>query len=435
MNKTLIICSSILLLAPLSASSSAPTVSKGSVVAYQDELVKNWSLFSEYQKNGEYRTALPYGWKVVELNPTRFKTLYSKLAECYYNLYESASPDNRAGYADSMIIVYDLGIENLPDRAAGFWLSKAYALESYFDGRDLDAIQAYEQSANLDFDNIDISYLDRLGVLYAKNMIDHPEFRQKAIDLYKRLKEKYPDNPLPISRLKALVSDPNELIELAEQDLANDPESIEKIWAAATAYRDAEQWDGAERHLAKLVRKSPETVTYWSEYAKALQREGKFSKAISAYQQTLRLNPDLKENLLNISTCYRMMREYDNGRRYALRAAQADRSWGAPYMEIAEIYKAAVENCVQTTKGGDWAKLDFDDKLVYKLAQLSFDRARTVDRTLRNEATQRINDLRTLVPTTEDIFFYKDRIQNDTVILASSCYGWIKEPVPVRSLE
>ena len=41
------------------------------------EVLKNWSLF-EYFKTGDYVSAVPYGWKVMEMQPTRFKTLYKR---------------------------------------------------------------------------------------------------------------------------------------------------------------------------------------------------------------------------------------------------------------------------------------------------------------------------------------------------------------------
>ena len=108
-----------------------------------------------------------------------------------------------------------------------------------------------------------------------------------------------------------------------------------------------------------------------------------------------------------------------------------DRKWGQPYIEIAEIYKAAVENCIRESKGGDWSKLDIEDKLVYALAQQSYERAKSVDRSLSNECTMRINELSTLVPSKEDLFFNNARIVNGKMTIAGQCYKWIEEEVSV----
>lgn len=461
----------------------------------QAELVRNWSLFFEYHKNGEFVTAVPYGWNVYRLDPTRFKPLYTKLAECYYSFYKRAKIgqlkvgtsqddilkslgepssreenfeykkqkttrwlyeaersslyfvadalvgwdrengfENPIAYADTMIMIYDLGLKDVPDRAASLWLSRAFALENYFEGKELEAITSYAKAAELDFDGIEIYYLDRLGVLYAQNVLSNPNFKLKAVELYRKIQAKYPDNPLPVQRLKVLITDPFEFVTIAEQDLANDPQNSEKMWAAVTANRDAELWGGAEKHLRALIKREPKNSTYWTELGKVLQRDQKFRPAIEAYETALKHEPGIKENYLNISTCYRMLGNFAAARSAALKAAQADRTWGRPYMEIAEIYKSAVEKCVMQSKGGDWSKLDLDDKLMYKLAQDNFARAKAVEPLLANEANQRVVELNTLIPAKEDLFFYRSRISNGKISLQSSCYDWVGEAVSVPTL-
>lgn len=395
------------------------------------EAAKNWSLFFEYHKNGDYVTAAPYGWKVIDLSPARFKTVYAKLAECYYNFSQNAEGDVRKALIDTMLAIYDLGIQNIPDRAASLYLMRGYALENYTDGaRDLEAIESYEKAVAGDTSTA-FAYFDRLGVLYIRHMDEHHEFRARAIELYRRQKDREPGNPTPVERLRTLISDPQELIKIAEEDLKNDPENLEKMWNAAQAYTEGEQYDGAERHLLALVKRAPKTATYWNELGKVRQRAGRYRQAIDAYDEALKLNPALRENYLNITVCQRMMGNYSAARSTALRAAQRERGWGRPYMELAEVYKAAVEACIRTSKSGDWSKLDIDDKLVYRLAQDAFVRAREVESSLANEANQRYNELATLVPTREDIFFNKDRIVNGRMRITGSCYSWIEEQVSV----
>ncbi len=396
------------------------------------EAAKNWSLFFEYHKNGDHRSAVPYGWNVIKLDPDRFKTVYGKLADSYLNFYQDTTLDKdaRRANADTMIIVYDMGIKNVPERASGLWLSRGYALATYFEDRGVEAIASYEKALELD-PKTDFVYADQLGILYMKNMDKDPSYKSRAVELYRKQKEADPNNPVIIDRLKSLLTDPQELINLAEQDLQNDPENLEKIWNAAQAYIEAEQYSGAEKHLQKLIKKSPKTYSYWNELGKVQQREEKYRQAIESYEQALKLNPALRENHLNITVCYRMLKNYTAARATAMRAAQRERGWGRPYMEIAEVYKSAVENCIREAKGGDWALMDIDDKLVYRLAQDSFARAKAVEPSLANEANQRMNELSTLVPTKEDLFFHRARIVNGRMEVAGQCYGWVGEQVSV----
>ena len=422
----------------ISFSAALPTLAQQELAQAKvdpSEVGKNWSLFSEYQKNGDCKTATPYGWNVLRMNPKRFKTLYTKMGECYYAFYEKETDGNiRKAYADTMVMLYDLGIQHVPDRASTYWLSKAYALENYFEGRDADATAAYEKAISLD-PKTDFAYVDRLGVLYIKHIPDNLVNRQKAIELYRKAQEADPKNEVPGERLKRLITDPKELIEIAEKLLANDPNNIERIWSAAQAHIQAEQYDGAEKHLNKLIKMAPKTANYWNELARVQQRQQKFKQAIDSYEKALNLNPALKENLLNITVCYRELNNYSAARTYALRAAQREKGWGRPYIEIAELYKAAVERCIKEAKGGDWSKLDINDKLVYKLAADSYARAKAVDSSIGNEADLRIRELSTLVPSREDYFFHRDKIRNGTMTIESPCYTWIGEPVPVPPLK
>lgn len=399
----------------------------------QTEILKNWSLFSEYQRNGDCVSALPYGWSIVKTDPTRFKTLYQKLSDCYFAFFDKATGDAKKRYADTLLLIHDLGIKHIPERAAAHWLQKAYALENYFDGRDLEAIAAYERAIELDYKGTDFAYKDRLGQLYKKNSEKDPPLKEKALKLYQRELNADPSNQIAADRLRSLASDPKELIAIYEKLLATDPENVEYIWNASRVNNTAEQFATAERHLQKLVKKVPNNATYWNELAKTQQRQRKFKEAIASYERALKLNNALKENFLNISVCYREMKNYTLARTYAQRAASSDKGWGRPYIEIAEVYKAAVEDCIKDTKGGDWAKLDIDDKLVYKLAQESYARAKAVEPGIANEASQLSNALSTLVPSTEDFFFYRGSVQNGKMTIKGKCYEWIKESVTVPS--
>ncbi len=414
----------------LTAGNIAPTLAQSKD---QNEILKNWSLFSEYQRNGDCVSALPYAWSIVKMDPARFKTLYQKMGDCYFAFYDKATGDGKTQFADTLLMIYDLGIKHVPDRAASHWLQKAYALENYYDARDLEAIAAYEKAIEFDNKGTDFAYKDRLGQLYKKNSEKMPELKEKALNLYQRELDADPSNQLAADRLRGLASDPKELISIYEKLLARDPENIEYIWSAARVNIQAEQFATAERHLQKLVKKIPNNATYWNELAKTQQRQRKFKEAIDSYERALRLNNALRENFLNISVCYREMKNYTQARTYAQRAASSDKGWGRPYIEIAEIYKASVEDCVKDTKGGDWAKLDINDKLVYKLAQESYARAKAVEPGIANEANQMSNALSTLAPSTEDFFFYRGSVQNGKITIKGKCYEWIKESVTVPS--
>jgi tetratricopeptide (TPR) repeat protein len=396
------------------------------------EILKTWSLFFEYFKTGDYESAYPYGWKVMEMAPRKFRrTLYRAMAKIYQEFYKKAPEDKKEAYLDTILIIYDRAIQYHPERASAYYLEKGYILENYYTGRELEAIQAYEKGIELDFENTDFYYIDRLGVLYIRHMEENEEFKEKAIELYRRVLEKEPDNQTASDRLRLLVRDPEELIKLYLQRLERDPENMELMWSLVGAYLQIGDYESAIPYLEKLTEKSPDVEIYWNRLGYSYQRVGNYRKAIEAYTRSLKLNPDAKEIILNIAVCYRELNDLIRARNWALRASRKDRNWGRPYIEIAQIYEAAVAECVRKTKGGDWTKLDFTDKLVYRLAEEYYQRAKRVDPDVENEADQRIKNLETLVPTQEDYFFNRRKIKNGKILIKGNCYDWIKESITV----
>jgi tetratricopeptide (TPR) repeat protein len=395
------------------------------------EVLKNWSLFFEYFKTGDYNSAVPYGWKVMQMQPSRFKTLYRAMEKIYLKYYEDAPQDKKTTYADTLLIIYDNAIKYDPEKASEYYLRKGYVLENYYTGRDSEAIVAYDKGIGLDFENTEFYYIDRLGVLYIKNMEAHPEYRDRAIDLYRRVIEKDPQNVTANDRLRALVKDIGELIELSKKRLESDPENTELIWTIANLYIRAEDFGNAIPYLEKLAKKYPDNETYWNRLGYCYQRTGEYKKAIDAYNRSLKINPDTKEIILNIAVCYRELDNFEQARVWARRAMAKDKNWGRPYIEIAQIYEAAVAKCVKTTKGGDWTKLDFTDKLVYQLAVEYYQLAKKNDPSVENEAIQRIKNLETLVPTQEDYFFNKKKMKDGKVAITGGCYDWIGESITV----
>ncbi|CUS99773.1 Tetratricopeptide repeat-containing protein [Candidatus Kryptobacter tengchongensis] len=395
------------------------------------EVLKNWSLFYEYFKTGDYVSAFPYGWKVMEMQPTRFKTLYKAMEKIYLKFYEEAPPEKKTQYADTLLIIYDNAIKYHPENASEYYLRKGYVLENYYTNREIEAIQAYEKGIDLDFEHIEFYYIDRLGVLYIKHMEENPEYREKAIELYRKVLDKDPQNVTANDRLRALVKDISELIELNKKRLEVDPENTELIWTIANLYIRAEDYRNAIPYLEKLTKKFPDNETYWNRLGYCYQRVGEYKKAIDVYNRSLKINPDAKEIILNIAVCYRELDNFEQARIWARRAMAKDKNWGRPYLEIAQIYEAAVAKCVKTTKGGDWTKIDFVDKLVYQLAVEYYELAKKIDPSVANEANQRIKNLETLVPTQEDYFFNKRKIKEGKIAITGGCYDWIGESITV----
>lgn len=434
--KILIGCIFILLVAvapPLDAtvSGSAPADTLKQVDMQQ--VLMNWSLFFEDYRNEYYERAIPYGWKVMELHPTRFRALYGNLAECYRHLYlKTDDRELRNAYADTIVIILRKGIEYLPDRANSFYLQKGYYFDNFYSPpRIADAIHAYEMAVDIDFETIDFQYIDRLGNLYMDNRSPDNDYEERAIDLYQRyLTERDPDSSVALDRLRRLVRDPKELIRLAEEKLRTDPDNPTNIWGLVQAYKAAQEYQKAIPYVEKLTQMSPQSETYWNEYAQLFERTNQPREAIRAYSQLLRIKPDDREIPLKISRTYRQLGNYQQSRNYARQAQRMSPNWGEPLIEIATIYEEVIEKCVVNTKGG-WENMKLEDRIIYKLAQEYYERAAQLDQRVASRARERAQFLNTLIPQDEDYFFNRELIVNGKIKVFGNCYEWIGEEITV----
>ncbi len=396
------------------------------------KVFENWSLFYEDYRNGYYERAIPYGWRVMELHPTRFRSLYGNLAECYRQLYLKADASERSVYADTMLIVFDKGIQHLPDRADSYYLQKAFVYDNYYDpARIPEAIEAYEKVMELSFETVDFQYVDRLGTLYIENIAPDNTSEGKAINLYNRyLAERDADNSTAMDKLRRLIRDPRELVRLAEEKLRTDPDNVGNIWSLVQAYNASEQYAKSIPHVERLTKIEPESETYWAELARLFERTGNYREAIRAYSQIMRIAPGNKEAILQVSRSYKSLGNFQQARTYAQRAARMDRQWGDPLVEIAAILEEVAEKCIVGVKGG-WANMNLEDRVVYKLAQEYYEQAASIDPRIANNARQRITFLASLVPQDEDYFFNRDKIRDGKMTLGGSCYEWIDEEITV----
>src|SRR5690606_17632137 len=111
------------------------------------KVLEQYSLFSEYHKNKDYESALPYGWKVLEMDPARFARFYFyKMEETLWYLHDSSdfSPEQIAAIQDSIVGFYDKAIKYHPDDRAYFQVRKAYVKEIWLEADSDEVIKDYE---------------------------------------------------------------------------------------------------------------------------------------------------------------------------------------------------------------------------------------------------------------------------------------------------
>ncbi len=162
------------------------------------KVLTDYSLFSEYHKNKDCVSALPYGWSVIEANPSKFsKWIYYKMEECFWALHDSTSttPEMVKSIQDTILYFYDLAIKYREEDKGYFQARKAYVSELWLALPATAIIPEYEQSIAWQ-PELSSFYYNRLGQLYVNNDDGTNGLKEKAIDLYTILVEREPENPV-----------------------------------------------------------------------------------------------------------------------------------------------------------------------------------------------------------------------------------------------
>ena len=385
------------------------------------EIIKLYSLFSEYHKNKDYQSAFPYGWQVLECDKKKFaKWIYYKMEDCLWYLHDSTNADIASQFfvEDSIISFYDMAIKYYPEGEAYFQVRKAFVSETWLELPADVCIAEYEKAFQLN-PEMDTYYLNRLGQLYIENQSDDNDYYAKAIELYSNWAIKEPDNPIPINVLNQIAEDPGVLLDASYKSWQLDPENIEKAWSYASACLRYQEYERAIPALEFLTNKAPETINYWNQLATCYNKTGDQDAAEKAYQKLIQLDSANKDNYFNLGLIYKEQGKLSKARQYFETANDKAGGWGMAIYSIGLLYEQAARGCT----------FDFQTKLVYLLAQETYRRAVNTDPSL-SQARDRINALSSSVPTQEDYFFNKKK-SGDVLPITGDCFTWIGKSVTV----
>lgn len=398
----------------------------------QQLINRQTSLFEEYYKNKDYVSSLRYGMWLADNAPTFRKTLWDKLSTAYTEVATTQTDDKiKQQYIDTVIMIFNKGIQYRPDRAKNFYLLKGYNYETFKNNLD-SALTAYQAAIALGFDEIHYSYVIRAG-----RILVNKEQLSEAIDLYTAAKDYYESkedsegSSALVAELNGVAS-PEQLIEVNDKTLAieTDPAKKEKLlWQNLKIYDQNMKDDEKALETGKLLEKLNPTPEVYRAIGKSALNLNKNGEAIEYFSKAAK-KAKTKEDYLSIAQAYINLGNGTKARDYAREALKVDNKSGKAYMLIGEAYKSSVETCVNG-KGG-WSKLDFKDKCVYLLAVEYYNRAKSVDPITTVEARNQISSLEAsnLLPSKQDYFFQKLK-SGAKVTINSGCYSWINETITV----
>ncbi|TVQ65284.1 MAG: hypothetical protein EA360_10025 [Balneolaceae bacterium] len=408
-----------------------------------------FSIFGENYRTGDYEMALMYGkWLLAErpkdiTGVPRFslERQYERLIDIYAKMAEKVSdPSLKSAYLDTALIIFeDAFITFAEDESfeeyswhfnRGRFLQENQS--SIRNGLNLayeDYLRAFELDAERLVQAGDGYYIQILLNNYVSN--NDRDAALAMIDIAEPLAG--PSLADAIDQIRdGLFSDPEERLAFLEERLENNPGDITIITELASMYESMGNRAKALEFAERLYEdeKSFSNIRRLADYAKA---DGQNRQAIRYLSEALEIAQDdeLRKNItIEIAELYQNEGDLQAARRYARQASQIDRSWGEPYLRIADIYAEAVSQC--TSAQG--RVIDRDDRTVYWLVLDYVDRARAADPSVANAANRRTNSYRPVMPTAEDKFFRGWETGEEFRIDSNlnECYAWINETTRVR---
>ncbi len=380
------------------------------------KVLTDYSLFSEYHKNKDFASALPYGWSVIEANPTKFsKWIYYKMEECFWGLHDSSStsPEMVKSIQDTILYFYDTAIKYREEDKGYFQARKAYVSEIWLSHPADETIKEYEQAIAWQ-PELSSFYYNRLGQLYINTDDGSNGYKEKAIDLYTILVEREPDNPSWGNIITELFGNVDDRLAFQKDAWEKDPQNEKKAKAFASTAIQASEWAQAVAPMEFLLSKDPENVGYLTQLGNVYNKLENSTKSEEIFSKLIKLEPNNKDHYFYFGKALMEAGKFSQARTQFLKASEVGNNWALPIFYEGFLYEQSASNCT-----------DFDRKVVYLLAQNTYRRALNMDPNL-GEARDRINALSGAVPTKEDYFFRN--IKSGTVI-PITCVGWIGKSV------
>lgn len=404
------------------------------------------SLFTEDFRNEQYEDALVYGRWLIEAHPKEMEDFpatyrgdrnFSRMIDIYkYMADKQDDPSLREAYLDSAIQMYDRVIAIFTEDEIDVY--RWYFNRGRFYQAHPEHISNAFQMALKDYETMLAMDAERTtktgGGYYIQLMVQHYariSDREQAFSIINQA-EPYADQSLLdffAATRNELITDPEERIELITKNWKEDKGNENLMLELYELYQAVGNRDKTKEMAVKMYQNNP-SVTNIIRLADKAEDNGDYRDAIRYISEAYEIKQDTKDKSrlsLRISNIYLSLRELQQARQFARRAAQEDPQWGEPFITIAQIYGQAVSLCA----GGDMGRLD---KAVYWLVLDYLDKANERNSSVRSDVTRLYRTYEPVTPTVEEKFYLGwetgDKLRIDGSL--KECYSWIAEETTIR---
>jgi tetratricopeptide (TPR) repeat protein len=405
----------------------------------QQEIFRNYSLYWEDFRNGNYERAMPYLVWIIEnapAEPSNDDRNFERIVEGYGKLAEAA-PDaaTRRAYLDSALVMLDRAVPTLEAVGAEVDRFDWAVLRGHF-------IQSHAEDLPDLQDEVVVAYrkayelgAERLHAYYVNFIIDdyvRQQDKEGAVDFMDEVEARLGDNEEIADFIaevrNSLFQDPEERMVFLEGRLAQNPDDLELINELFRIYSDLGEREKMRRIGQRLVDMEP-SPRIFQLLGRMYLDDGEPARAIALYERALAMSNgmerrEIRDLHFNIGIAYQQQDRLQQARTAFRRALEADANFGAAWIAIGDLYATAISRCGH----------ERHDRAVYWLVVDQYERARSVDSSVANQANSRINSYRRHFPTREDMHF-QGWTPGERYAVNSGCYAWINETTTVRQSE
>ncbi len=419
----------------IAAQPSVPRYGKDSA-----ECVKNLSLFNEYFKQGAYSDAYD-SWKwVFENCPASSKNVYVRGAGMLEGMLKAEKDASRKkSLLDTLMLMYDRRITYFGEKGyvEGEKGLKKYEYASNEKDKQ-DALEILKQSIAAEGNKTGPILLYRYFQLNTEMYNQKLVSKEQILDLYDQLGSiidynlennspdaaDYEKSRTNIENFFGPFASCEDLIGIYSPRMKANPEDKlltkkivhlfeRKKCLDAPVYLEATE---------KLYKFEP-TASSAASLARMYAAKGNYTKASGLYNEAIDLDSSIsKKALYHLELAelnLHKLKNYQQARVHAQRAASLRSGWGRPYIMIGDIYVAAASSC-----GDD----DFKKTAVYWAAVDKYQQAKAVDALTAEDANKRIATYSKYFPDKEAVFF-RSLKEGDSFPID---YCWINETTTIR---
>lgn len=368
------------------------------------------NFFGEAVGNQDYQAASGYLKQLLDRCPKASENIYAKGATVFKNkIARAKSVAEKKTYIDSLMLLYDLRIENFGDHPTR---GKAYILDrkarDFLIYNPLDHERVLELfreaiAANPDPELVAI-YFKQLTDYYREDGEGSPD---EIIAEYQRLSPvfdgatgqaaEYKDQFDRCFGISGVASCEN-LETMFKEKLAasnNDPDVVAQAFDLMSRAQCDSEFYFATAELFYKVRPSAETALLLAE---GFQNKNQFDKAITYLTEALAVEKDNVEKeklLVRIGVVQLAMKNYAEARKAALEAQELNPEDGMSYFVLAQCYGAQASTASFASQAIYWVAYDTMEKAANLLE----------DENLKTTANTLMAAYRSAWPSKEECFF------------------------------